>query len=435
MASARRWYFKKRFLIPCVLFVAMAVVLGLAYHEPSEIPLQADRVWGMACLRARDLVIQGHDVHGDVWATRGLWAYRRRSGEPRFVRQFHIPTGFNRYWLMNLSFVRGWTRRVECAEMLTLPDGAVCAVSGGYIWHRPADGGRFVKVLTLRHYGMGVGRGVLPSGLAALADGTVLLGEYFRNDERGSVRVYAGKKGGSEWEVAHEFPPGKVRHVHAIQQDPYGGKVWICTGDEDTEPMIAWTTATAEALHPIGSGSQMWRACQLAFARDALYWGADTGSNSGMRGIYRWDRTRNVVSKLSDATATILYATVLSDGTIVFSSDRESRDVEQDDRTKLWVSMDGRSATAIPCGERVTRGSTGSTSAYARFAYIRLERTQGSKDLYVTCYNVAGCHGDLLVIPSDEIRAMARRLGDQAITVEGAATQGSTRPATRPRND
>ncbi len=428
MAPARRWYRRKRFLIPCALLVAMAAILGWGYYEPAEIPFEADNVWGMDCLRARDLVIQGHDARGDVWATRGLWAYRCRRGQRQFVRQFHVPTGLNRYWLMNLSFVRAWARRIECAEVLPLRNGAVCAISGGYVWYRPADGERFVKALTLRHYGMGEGRGVLPAGLATLADGTVVFGEYFRNDQRGSVRLYASRNGGGAWEVAHEFPPGKIRHVHGVQQDPYTDKVWICTGDDDDEPTIAWTTADVGTLHSIGSGSQMWRACQLAFSKDAVYWGADTGPKSGMRGIYRWDRRRKVVEKLAGASATILYATMLSDGTIVFSTDRESHDAEQDDRTKLCVSLDGRSVTEIPCGQRATRGSSGSISAYARFAYIRLERTQGSSDLYITCYNIDDCHGDMLMIPAAELEAMARRLQDQALASEPTSTQATTRP-------
>jgi len=408
MSRERRWIRKKRFWIPGLLLVGLAGYVAGDYYEPAIVPLEPDRAWGLPCLRAQDLVIQGRDAAGDVWATRGMWAYRRRKGDDRFVRQYHIPTGCSWYWLLNLSLVRRLAHRDECVELLPLPDGAVCVMSGGHMWHRPAAGAAFTKALTLRHYGVGIGRGVFHAGLTRLSDGTILFGEYFRNDPRTDVCVYASRDSGKSWEVAHRFKPGQIQHVHAIQRDPYSDKAWICVGDFDAESMVAWTTDVGKTFHPIGRGSQVWRACQLAFTKDAVYWGADTGKASAV-GIYRWDRKTRKLTKLADVPGAMFFATRLADGTIVMSTDREGARNEQDDLTRLWVIDEDDTVRSIPFGRWASRKV---------FAYPRFERTPGSDRLYITCHNMEPHSGDLLVIAAADLK--------------GSRTQPETRPSTRP---
>ena len=74
MNPRRRWFRRKRFLIPCALVIALAGYLACDYHEPRVVPIEPDQVWGMPCLRADDLVVQGHDAEGHLWASRGMWA-------------------------------------------------------------------------------------------------------------------------------------------------------------------------------------------------------------------------------------------------------------------------------------------------------------------------------------------------------------------------
>lgn len=399
-----RWLRKKRFQIPSALAIALAGYLGYAYHEPLIVPLEPDRVWGLNCLRAEDLVIQGHDARGDVWATRGLLAYRCRKGEKQFVRQFRVPTGWSRYWLMNLSFVRRLTHRSECVELLSLPGGAACAMAGGYMWYRPSEGAPFEKTLALDNFGIGVGRGISPAGLTLSGNKTILFGEYFRNDAHTRVRIYVSKNDGQTWKIAHEFQPGRIRHVHSVQKDLFTDKVWVCTGDEDDEPMIAWTTDAGQTLHPIGQGGQMWRTCQLVFTKDAVLWGSDT-SQEAMRGVYRWNRKTEEVAKLGEVSNFILFGTRLADGTVVMSSDIESHEPGLNEKTKLWVVSDGKTVRMIPCGSRARyRTFSSSIAAYLRMAYLRFQRTQGSDDLHLTCQNTEGCDGDLLVIGAEELR-------------------------------
>jgi hypothetical protein len=400
----RRWFKKKLFWIPFAIFVFLIAYLAWDYRGPVEIPLQPDKAFGLSCLQADDLLVQGHDSEGNLWATRGMVAYRLLKGDSKFIRQYHIPTGLSIFWLRNFSMVRRVTLRSECVELLSMCDGEACAMSAGRMWYRPANGENLEETLTLPHYGIFIGQGVRNDGLVRLSDGTILLGEYFKNKDRTNVRIYTSKDNGMTWQVAFDFQPGQVRHVHAIQQDPYTEKVWICTGDRNWESMIAWTSDGAKTLNPIGQGSQIWRVCQLVFTKDALFWGTDTGS-AAVSGIYRWDRTTHRLTKLVDVQGCMFYATRLSGGTIVMSTDREGAKNEKDDKTRLWIVTHGKNVTSIVCGTRASA---------RKYAKLRFQRDQGSTSLYMTCLNHQEYNdGELIVISEKVLRAVAEGVRSQ----------------------
>ncbi|MCK5642242.1 MAG: exo-alpha-sialidase [Gammaproteobacteria bacterium] len=397
-SSERLWIKKKLFWIACIISAVFAVYLAWDYRGPLEIPLQSDNACGIPCLRAKDLLVQGHDIDGHLWATRGMVAYRLQEGESKFARQYHIPTGFSIFWLRNFSIVRRVTLRPECVELLPISEGEACAMSAGRMWYRPANGEDFEETLTLPHYGIFTGQGVRNDGLARLSDGTILFGEYFTNRDRTNVRIYSSEDNGRTWQVAYDFRPGQIRHVHAVQQDPYTGKVWICTGDHDHESTVAWSSDGCKTLNPIGQGSQIWRVCQLVFTKDALFWGTDTG-RAAVSGIYRWDRTTHELTKLIDVPGEMFYATRLADGTIVMSTVCNGSKNEKDEKTRLWIVTHGENVTSIVCGKRAST---------RKFAKLRFQRDQGSASLYLTCLNQEEYNdGDLIVISEKVLRAAA----------------------------
>jgi len=394
----RRWFKKKLFWILIAVFIVLVAYLTWDYRGPLEIPLQADNACGLPCLRAEDLLVQGHDPEGNLWSTRGMVAYRLRKRDSKFVRQYHIPTGFSIFWLRNFSIVRRHTLRPECVELLPMSEGEACAMSAGRMWYRPANGKDFEETLILPHYGISIGQGVRNDGLVRLSDGTILLGEYFLNKDRTNVRIYTSKDNSRTWQVAFDFQPGQVRHVHAIQQDPYTEKAWICTGDRDWEPMIAWTSDGAKTLNPIGQGSQIWRVCQLVFTKNALFWGTDTGS-AAVSGLYRWDRATHRLTKLVDVPGEMFYATRLAGGTIVMSTVCDGARNEKDDKTRLWIVTHGKNVTSFVCGTRASG---------RKYAKLRFQRDQGATSLYMTCLNHQEYNdGDLIVISEKELRAAA----------------------------
>lgn len=112
-------------------------------------------------------------------------------------------------------------------------------------------------------------RGVLPGGVCR-HDGAVYLGEY-PLDADTAPRVLRSPDGGRSWETVVTL--ADVRHVHAVQSDPYGGDVWVTTGDRDDECRVA--RLRDGELDVVGGGSQRWRTVELAFTPSAVLWGMD----------------------------------------------------------------------------------------------------------------------------------------------------------------
>ena len=101
---------------------------------------------------------------------------------------------------------------------------------------------KFSATFHLAHYGFG-DQGVRNDGILSTDDNTVYYGEYFQNSGRQEVNILRSGGIKQEWKSAFEFKPGEIRHIHAIQRDPYTGKLWVCTGDADEESFIAWSSA------------------------------------------------------------------------------------------------------------------------------------------------------------------------------------------------
>lgn len=111
--------------------------------------------------------------------------------------------------------------------------------------------------------------GVLPSSVAHY-EGTTYLGEY-PLDSGADPRVRVSRNAGRTWKTVTALP--EVRHVHAIQRDPYSGDWWVTTGDTDRESKIG-RLRNGEFV-PVGGGSQQWRAVELAFTPSWILWGMD----------------------------------------------------------------------------------------------------------------------------------------------------------------
>lgn len=110
--------------------------------------------------------------------------------------------------------------------------------------------------------------GVLPTALCRDGD-RLLLGEYPLGGQ--TPRILESTDYGRTWSTLLALP--EVRHVHALRTDPYGGDVWVTAGDTDAESRVA--RLRDGALDVVGTGSQRWRAVDLAFTPDAVIWGMD----------------------------------------------------------------------------------------------------------------------------------------------------------------
>lgn len=133
-----------------------------------------------------------------------------------------------------------------------------CTRDGGETWNH-------IKTL---HPSSGI-RGLLPNGLC-YQNGRIYIGEYIFDESR-APRVFTSDDLGKSWHT--EIVLNDVRHVHAVQADPYTGDIWVATGDRDTESKIG--RLVDGSLDILGTGSQLWRAVEMVFTPEYLLWGTD----------------------------------------------------------------------------------------------------------------------------------------------------------------
>jgi hypothetical protein len=391
--------YTRKHLLKVLLLLAGGTVLYLTldFYGPQNIYLKSENVFGLDCLKARDLIVQHYDNNGDLWATRGMIIYKLIKGESKFFKVSHVPTGCSILWLNNFSLVRRYFHRIECMEIITSDKFGICAFSAGRIWILPVKAKRFEETLKLKNFGIKSGRGIMSTGIFSANDSLLFFGEYFSNPNRTNVKIFRSFSHGNLWEIAYNFPEKRIRHIHALQQDPYTGNLWICTGDTDNESIIGYSSDNYHSISQIGSGSQIWRACQLVFTEKRIYWGTDTGID--LSGIYYWEKESNELKLLTKVEGAIFFSTRLENGTIVMSTDREGAQNEKDDKTRLFIISNDNRATKIDFGSWDYKKK----GLRASFAKLRFQRNQGGSSLAITVMNQKEFSDSDLVIISEDV--------------------------------
>jgi len=375
------------------IILAVIVYLVIDYYGPREISLKNDTAFGLPCLRARDLIVQEYDQDGTLWASRGMIIYKLDKDYDKFTKVSHVPTGLSIFWLRNFTILRRITVRPECIEMVKTQSGDICALSAGKIWHLQDGENKFKNTFILDHYGFG-DQGIRNDGILYVGDNTLYFGEYFSNPERTGVNLYKSNNNAKSWEIAYNFPEGQIRHIHAVQKDPYSERLWICTGDYNDESMVACSIDSFKTLTSIGQGGQVWRVCQLVFTENAVYWGTDTG-NKILAGIYKWDRESAELSNLQKTDGAVFYGTRLAGGTIVMSTNREGMDNEKDDKTRIYIITEEDRITCIEAGTWKNK----KPGLRFKFAKLRFQRNHGASSLAISCLNQKEFpDGDLIII-------------------------------------
>jgi hypothetical protein len=395
--SISQRYYQLLLSLAVLALFGIAIYLALDHHGPSKISLKPDTVFGFSCLRAKDLVVQEYDKNGNLWTTRGMIVYKLKKGETIFNRVAHIPTGLSIFWLRNFSIIRRLTLRPECVEMVVTDNGDICALSAGRIWLLPSGKKKFEETLHLSHYGRFTGQGIRNDGIIDINDSTVFFGEYFKNPNVDKVKIFKSINKMSFWQEAYEFKHGLIRHIHAIQRDPYTQNLWVSTGDSNEESMIAWSNNEFKSIEQIGHGSQLWRTCQLIFTEKEVYWGTDTGSDY-FAGIYRWDKKTAKIEKLQKVDGIVFFSTRLANGTIVMSTNREGAHNELDKRTRLLILTEDYKIKSFDCGT----WNHNKKGFWFKFAMLRFQRNQGGTSLAITCLNQKELPDGELIIISEE---------------------------------
>jgi hypothetical protein len=388
--------------------------------RPRTIPMKTVALeGGLSTLGAPGLIARRVEPDGTIWATRGYALYRRPAEEDAFHFEARLPCPWNAAVLLHSASVRSYLHRHDVAQPFWLASGSLVVSSGGWLWHRAKQEQRFRRVFRLRFWGRGVGRGILDNGLVQLRSGRILFGEYFRNESRVPVRVYASDDDGQSWRVMHEFPAGRIRHVHALLEDPYRGDLWLCTGDHDHESFLARSSDGGQHFDIVGGGSQTWRACCVLFTPEHVYWGADTSKYIEHRNIYRLRRGEAEPEPLEAVDGAVEFGARVGDDLLAFSTSRTGHEDPADRSPRLWIGRAagpwhsfvlGRWSEPLP-------GAPGKASLCA---------AAGGEHLVLSLMNLQPHGGMLLVTSRDQIaRACPAVVSTLAPTASVAARRHS----------
>lgn len=274
----------------------VAALIGFAAFDlttPGSVEWRSTTLGDVPAERAEDLVLQ--DRLGDVvWASIGFSIYRSRGSEPFEAIQTLRPSP-SEAWAGYSATFRHLFRYQELVELLAVSDQELVAFAGGEAFHIDLVAGTAESVHTLRYYGRGIGRGLMPHGLTMDDLGHLYYGEYPTRTmgPEDTVRIYRSTDHGRSWHVAHEFPGGFARHIHAVQWDPLARLLWVSTGDTDEESRIGYSSDRGRSFHWVGSGDQRFRAVSLLFQSDRVRWAMDAPRTDSR--LISWHRTRKVI--------------------------------------------------------------------------------------------------------------------------------------------
>jgi hypothetical protein len=280
-------------VLGALLLLGVAAMLGWDLHTPKQVSWFPASIEDRPAERADGLVLQ-HEVGDDVWASQGFSVYRSREGGP-FNREFTLWPRAGLAWAGFSRSLRDYFGYQELVEVVPLDARTLLVFGGGDIYRVDLDSGRQQWVHRLRYFGRGEGRGVMPHGIAIDDRGSLYFGEYPTGPPAPtrSIQILRSDDGGKTWLTAHEFAaPESVRHVHGVQWDPEGRRLWVTTGDTDAESRIGWSVDQGRSFTWIGAGTQDFRACSLLFLPATVVWGPDAVRRGNSVWIYEREREK-----------------------------------------------------------------------------------------------------------------------------------------------
>jgi hypothetical protein len=205
---------------------------------------------------------------GTLWGTKGRWIMRQHA-ESTWDRIGKFPFAVPRD-LFGFSRPTSRAMRADKSNLFVNSKGRTLCIRASRVYAMNED-------QSLRPLFEIQGDSVLHGGICEDEEGWTYFGEYFMNPQRRPVRIWRIDADFNEWEVAYEFPPGSVRHIHGIYADSHDpGALWACTGDDTGECFFLRTTNAFRTMEMFGDGSQLWRAVRLHFNETYICWLTDS---------------------------------------------------------------------------------------------------------------------------------------------------------------
>ena len=254
----------------------LAVLALQDLRTPNAVTWEPADHAGLSLERAPGLVLQ-EAKDGVLWANDGLSIYRS-EGDRGFLKVHAVKPPLGLAWAAYSRTLRKLLGLEEAIEIFPLDSDRLLVFVGGEIQRVDLGTGEAETVHRLRYYGWGEGRGVMPFGITRDDEGRIYYGEYMtrRLGDGETVALFRSDDDGRSFKIVYEFPALVVRHIHAVQWDPYGQVLWMGTGDGDEQSRVGYSRDLGETFIWVGQDSQDFRTVNFVFAEDHVAWLSDT---------------------------------------------------------------------------------------------------------------------------------------------------------------
>ena len=250
----------------------------------------------------------------ELWTSVNYAIYYAEAwdSKPKKIADLKIP-----FFMKKLSKLRLATRalRLGVRSFLRLRSGTIIVVANKRLFRLNDN-----KLSLAYMFERGVGP--LRNGLCEDQKGNVYAGEYFLNNDRAyPVKLLKSVDGGKTWDVIQRMKG--IRHIHAVQFDPYEGKLWMATGDRDEESSILFSEDEGASWKELASGSQKFRTVSFLFTNDYIYWGTDAPTIQNY--IFRYSRNSKEIEKVAEVNGPVYYSASTRSGVLLFSTGNEGK--------------------------------------------------------------------------------------------------------------
>jgi hypothetical protein len=292
------------------------------------------------------------------------------------------------------SWLIGWSRLARRSLRLdkcnVYPVGEdldeLIIIRRGTVYHYNALMDDLRPVLSLQNC-----RNLLHQSIARVGFDEVFFGEYGSNPKRAPVPVYRSTDRGRSWKTVFMFPEKSIKHVHGCYWDPYEEKIWVLTGDANSECYMIVADREFNKVKWLGDDSQVWRACNVFFEKDRVVWLMDAHQEDSHLIIY--DRKSGAINKRDVLPGPVWYIKRLIDGHYLAATACEIGPGVHDDYAHLLHS------TNLENWKEIARfRHDGLPKGYFKFGVIGFaDGAQSSKEFYIFGEALRGLDGKIAV--------------------------------------
>lgn len=239
-------------------------------------------------------------------------------------------------------------------------------------------------------------KGSRPMNLCQGDDGTIYYGEYCYNPERKPMRIFQSKDNGDTWSVAYSFGDGEINHIHGIFNDPYTGRLWVATGDDDKACIFGYTEDGFKSFVKQYEGTQQYRVCVPLFMEKEIIFATDSQYEQNY--IRSINRETGEVTNIQSIQGSGIYG-VQNGHLMMVSTTVEPSKVNLDRSSHLWYSFDGHHWKEMASYKKDCLKET-----YFQFGSIRFPHYENESDFVVFSGRaLKGLDGKSMIIPIKDL--------------------------------